>query len=407
MKQVAERMKGMPGFSIDKVAAAAGNDPTVLRLENLDTDLLPPAAALKATREAVGDDDSNSYLPFTGRRDLCEALTLHLESQTGHKYDPLTEVVITSGGTEGIMDSLLAICNPGDEVVVTDPTYAGMIYRIKMTGAVPKFVPFHLVAQKKADGSVSESWRLDLNALKNSVGPKTRAIFIMSPSMPSGALLNMEEWQAVAELCIRHDIWLLYNAAMERIIYDGLPYIHPASLPGMAERTITIGSVSKEYRMIGWRLGWVVGPVEILPSIAQAHIYNVVTPTGLTQTAALAALRSPLSDLEGAVREWERRRNAIVAQLQGFPLIPAAGGWSMLLDVGKMGYSAVEASELLLEKGKIAATPMDSWGDVNSTQFIRFVFTNEPVERLSDMRERLLNALPPKEDSPYAHLCPN
>jgi aspartate/methionine/tyrosine aminotransferase len=382
-----KRLEGIPGFSIDRVAAAAEGDPEILRLENLDTDLLPPAAALTASKKAIDEDDANSYLPFTGRTDLCQAVSDHLFQQTGHRYDAETEVCITSGGTEGLLDSLLAITDPGDEVIVTDPTYCGMINRTRLAGAVPKFVPFNLIGNE---------WRLDLNALKEAVTDRTRAFFIMSPSMPSGAMLDMQEWQTIVNFCVSRDIWLLYDAAMERIIYDNRPFIHPASLPEMADRTITVGSVSKEFRMIGWRLGWIVAPASIMKDIALTHIYNVVTPTGISQAAALEALRAPQSDLKNAVKEWEKRRNIIIEQLKGLPLIPAAGGWSMLLDVGRMGYNSFEASDLLLTIGKIAATPMRDWGVKNSDQFVRFVFSNEPVERLSDLRERVLKSLPIK-----------
>src|SRR6185503_13670647 len=138
-------------------------------------------------------------------------------------------------------------------------------------------------------------WRLDLDALAGAVTGRTRAVFLMNPSMPSGAVLSRCEWESVASLCVRHSLWLLYNAAMERILYDGRPYLHPASLPGMAGRTITVGSVSKEYRMIGWRVGWVAGPADIMTDVARVGIYNVVSPVGLTQRAAAVALAEPES----------------------------------------------------------------------------------------------------------------
>src|SRR5262249_40877590 len=149
-------------------------------------------------------------------------------------------------------------------------------------------------------------WRLDLDAFAAAISERTRAVFVMNPSMPSGAVLNRGEWEAIAALCLRHSLWLLYNAAMERILYDGRPYLHPAGLPGMAERTITVGSVSKEYRMIGWRVGWVTGPADIIRDVAKVGIYNVVTPVGLTQKAAAAALKVPDSDLASAIAEWQR-----------------------------------------------------------------------------------------------------
>lgn len=379
-----KRLSGIPGFSIDRVAEAAGNDPEILRLENLDTDIAPPQGVIEASKYALTNDDANSYLPFTGSLALCSAVAEHLYTQSHIVYDPLKEVVITCGGTEGMFDTLLAVTDPGDEVILTDPTYAGMINRVRLAGAIPKLVPFQLI-----DGQ----WRLDLDILQERVTDRTRALFIMNPSMPSGALLNMHEWQQIAKICIERNIWLIYNAAMERIIYDGNPYIHPASLPGMDEHTITIGSVSKEFRMIGWRVGWVVGPEAIIKDISLVHIYNVVTPTGLSQAAACCALQAPDSDLRAVVNEWEKRRNTIVEQLAGLPIISAAGGWSMLLNVSELGYTSFEASDLLLKHGKIAATPMRDWGEKNSDQFIRLVFSNEPVNRLSDIRSRLLRSL--------------
>ncbi len=377
------RLENIPGFSIDRVAAEAGDDPDVLRLENLDTDLAPPAAAIAATRAAVGRDEDNSYLPFTGKLALRESVAQHVSKQTEHSYSP-SEVVITCGGTEGMFDALLATTDPGDEVILTDPTYAGMIYRVRLAGAVPRLVPFVV--------SGSE-WRLDLDALRATVSDRTRVLFIMNPSMPSGAVLNQEEWNAIADICQEHSTWLIYNAVMERILFDSRPFIHPASLAGMAERTITVGSVSKEYRMIGWRIGWIVGPSPVMGDMARVHIYNCVTPGGIAQAGALAALQSPYEDFASCVAEWQRRRDAVNDQLRDMPITSASGGWSQLLDVGAMGYRSFEASDLLLKRGKIAATPMRDWGEQNGDQFVRLVFSNEPVERLAELHDRVTLAL--------------
>src|SRR5262245_40357234 len=217
-----KRLEGIPGFAIDRVAAAAGNDPDVLRLENLDTDLVPPAAAIAATHSALTDDNANSYLPFTGSVLLRTEVAQHIQRLTGHSYTT-EEVVITAGGTEGLFDALLATTDPGDEVILTDPTYAGMIYRVSLAGAIPRLVPFQ---------SARNEWRIDLDALHSAVNTKTRAMFIMNPSMPSGAVLNQEEWTTIANICERHSLWLIYNAVMERILFDGRKLIHPVTLPG-------------------------------------------------------------------------------------------------------------------------------------------------------------------------------
>ena len=379
-----DRLNNVPGFSIDRVAEAAGDDPEVLRLENLDTDLRPPQEAIDATREAIDEDDSNSYLPFIGQNDLREAATWHVSRLSGTSYDPYRNSAITAGGSEGLFNALLATVNQGDEVILTDPTYAGMIYRVRLAGGTPRLTPFVLCGNE---------WRLDTDALRNAVTDRTRVLFIMNPSMPSGATLNREEWEVISELCRSHNLWLLYNAAMERILYDERPYLHPVSLPGMAERTITVGSISKEYRMIGWRVGWVVGPDTIMDDIGLVGIYNVVTPVGLTQSAAAVALRSPDSDVADAVVEWQRRRDVIVEELADLPLIPAAGGWSMLINVGRLGYKSFTASDRLLQHGKIAATPMRDWGEINGDQFVRLVFSNEPVDRLRGIGQKVRHAL--------------
>ena len=136
-----ERFRDIQPFGIDRVAAAAGDDPEVLRLENLDTDIAPPPSAVAATREAVGTDEANSWLPFTGLAPLREAVSARLERQTGRAYDPLAEVVIASGGLPALLSALLATVDDGDDVVVTDPTYAGIIGRVRLAGARPVFVP--------------------------------------------------------------------------------------------------------------------------------------------------------------------------------------------------------------------------------------------------------------------------
>jgi aspartate/methionine/tyrosine aminotransferase len=379
MRMSVRRLDHIPGFSIDRVAAAAGDDPEVLRLENLDTDLPPPAVAVEATRAAIGSSESNSYLPFHGKVDLRMAVAQRLCKQTRHDYTA-DEIVITCGATEGMLDVLLAITDPGDEVILTDPTYAGMINRVRLVGAVPRFAPFSVT---------NNEWRLDLDELRAAVSPRSGALFLMNPSMPTGAVLNRAEWEAVAEICRDRRLWLIYNAAMERILFDDRAYVHPATLPGMRDRTITIGSISKEYRMIGWRVGWIAGPKAIMGDICRAHIYNVVTPPGIAQAGAEAALQASPEELVPVITEWQRRRDTVLEQLRGYAVKPAAGGWSLLLDVGEMGLDSATASNQMLKHGKIAATPMKGWGEVNSDQFVRLVFSKEPVQRLSELRQRM------------------
>ena len=384
MNHPSPRLGDVVGFSIDRVAAAAEADPDILRLENLDTDIPPPEAAVAATRAAIGHDDANSYLPFLGSDALRAAAAAHVSRLSGVPHDPDTQTIITAGGTEGLFNALLALIEPGDEVVVTDPTYAGMLYRVRLAGGVARFAPFMVQGG---------GWALDLDRFHDAVTDRTRVIFLMNPSIPSGAVLTREDWEEVARVCEERGIWLLYNAAMERILFDGRAYVHPASVDGLADRTITVGSVSKEYRMIGWRVGWVTGPRRVMNRIGLVSIYNVVTPVGVTQPGALAALTDPDgAGVADAVEEWERRRNAVLAELDGLPVERGDGGWSLLVDTGVLGIDGAAASTRLLERRKVAATPMTHWGRENAAQFVRIVFSNEPVKRLRGLGERVRQA---------------
>lgn len=377
------RLRDIPGFSIDRIAAAAGNDPDVLRLENLDTDLKPPRAAIEATRAALESKEANSYLPFIGRLDLRSAIADRLRRQTNYAYGP-EHVVVTCGGTEATLDVLLALTDPGDEVILTDPCYAGTIMRVRLAGAVPKFLPW------LAD---SRGWRLNLDALEQGITPATKVLLLMSPSMPTGGFIDADEWGRIARICQDNALWLIYVAAMDKIVFRGLPLLHPAALEGMAERTITIGSVSKEFRMIGWRVGWAVVPAAVISDVVRAHLYNVVTPPGVTQVGAAAAFQTPDDDFECCRAEWERRHDTLISELSGYPVVPAAGGWSLLMNVHKLGLDAEVASDRLLRLGKVAATPMTHWGKHVAPQYVRFVFSNEPVGRLRSLGDRLRRAL--------------
>ena len=378
------RLDDIPGFNIDRVAAAAGDDPDVLRMENLDTDVRPPAAAIAATKAAMDEDEANSWLPFTGRDDLKEAVAAFIERRGGPRYDA-RQVVIVPGEGVAMLDALYATTDPGDEVIVTDPTYAGMINRVRMVGAVPRVVPLIVV-----DGE----WRLDTDALQAAVSERTRAVFINNASFPTGWVASSDEWQQIRDIVVEHDLRLIYWAMFEGVLYDGRTVIHPAGLPGMRDRTITVGDVTAEPRMIAWRIGWVVAPGELVNDVARIHIYSGLLSSGFSQIGARVALEQPPADLAAANAEWQRRRDETMRQLYGYPVVPAAGGWSLLMDVNAMGLDCVEASNRLLEQ-KVAATPMRGWGAEVADRHVRFVFSNEPVERLAVLGERVHAALGP------------
>lgn len=381
------RLKDIPGIGVNLVgdAADAASDPEILRLENLDTDLRPPTIALQASHAAIDDDHANSYLPFQGRWSLREAACAHVQRISGAAYDPATQCVSVAGGLNGITNALLATVEPGMEVVIVDPIYAGLVNRIRLAGGIPRFVSCE---------PTPSGWVVSPEALAAAVGPQTAAVLLMGPAMPTGATFDTAHLDALADPVREHGAWIIYDAAMERIRFDGRPPVHPAAHPALADRVITVGSASKELRMIGWRVGWVVGPAPIVADIGLVGLTNVVCQVGIAQEAVAAALAASDADTDvaEATAIWKARSAEILRQLADFACVPPDGGWSLLVDTRPLGLTPAELSARLLARGKVAATPMTDWGP-SGAHYLRLVFANEPIERLGDLRARFEAAL--------------
>lgn len=295
--------------------------------------------------------------------------------------------MITAGGLSGVLNTLFATVEPGQGVLLTDPTYIGLINRVKLVGAIPVLSPMEFRS--------GEFWRFPRENLEQFIassqeksGIRISALLLTSPALPSGVYLDREDWQAVADVCVSQDILLLYDAAFERLLFDGRPVVHPASLPGMESRTITIGSASKELRMIGWRVGWVVGPAWVIADIQLVGMANVVVPVGIAQRAAQVALQDSHQDCLEFSKELQARRDLLMQELKGLPVGVPAGGWSFVLQV----QNGLEAVSALMDQG-IYTTSMDGWGEVHGKNLVWFVFSNEPCHRLKSIGARVRTAL--------------
>ena len=312
------RLRHIPGIGVDEIgdAADATGNPRFLRLENLDTDVPPPAVAREVTHAAVEADEANSYLPFQGHRALREAAAGHVAAMSGQPCDPGTECVSVAGGLNGILNVLLATVEPGQEVVICDPIYAGLVNRIRLAGGIPR----HVRCVPGAGG-----WATDPGELAAAIGPRSAAVLLMSPAMPSGAILSGEHFDALAGPVSRHGAWVIWDAAMERIVFGARRPVHPARHPGLASRTITVGSASKELRMIGWRVGWVAGSVAAPvhpgrggrdPDDRLGAQRRAVPPSRVRQRARRAAQR-PARPLRRRLRLKRRASGAGVQRSEG------------------------------------------------------------------------------------------
>ncbi|KAL2202316.1 putative aminotransferase [Sarocladium strictum] len=381
------RLDHVQGIGVDQMGELAdASDAEYLRLENLDVNIPADQEALECTERCVRQDECNSYLPFIGKRRLRDVAADHVSELSGIKYSGDRNCTISAGGLSGILNVLLATVEEGDEVIVTDPTYRGLTNRVLLAGGVPKFVPYIFAPGRE--------WKLDCEALRSAISPRTSAMLLMSPSMPCGGYFTHDDWNLIAELCVENDLILILDTAMERLVFDSRSVIHPAGLPGMAERTITVGSASKELRMIGWRVGWIVGPEDFMGDIAAVSMANVVVPVGIAQDAVAIALersKAPAA-LDNYIAELQARRDLILSELGDLPVGVPAGGWSLLLRVSDFGMDGREVSRRLLEQG-VCATAMNGWGEVHGSQYVRFVFSNETQDRLKGIGSKVRKAL--------------
>jgi aspartate/methionine/tyrosine aminotransferase len=372
----------MVRMTMADMAELADRRPGSFRLENADSDLAPPAHAVNATRDAVGVDRYNSYLPLHGLPELRQAISERYRADIGLEYDPDGEIVVTAGIGEAMLDVLLSYVNDQDRVLMTNPTYNGMAQRVRLAGGVQVFAD-----QVEADG-----WHLRAADIRTAARG-CKVIFYGSPSMPTGVVLRRDETERLCEAAVENDALVVFNGAVDKLVFDGLEVINPATLPGLRERTIIVGSVTKNYNMIGWRIGWAVGPRELMKPVHDVHIFNGIMASGYSEAGATAALAGPQDYVAQSVATYQRRRDLLVDRLRKVPgmrLVPPDGGYFFVANIEALGVSARDFCRRLLEEEDVAITPMNAWGaDDFGERHVRFIFTNEPEDRLEEAASRV------------------
>jgi aspartate/methionine/tyrosine aminotransferase len=382
VRMISQRVSSMMRMTMADMADAADAVPGAFRLENADTHLIPAPHVLEATRRTVGEDDCNSYLPLRGLRVLREAIARRYEADHGLSYDPETEIVVTCGAGESLLNALLTLIDPGDRVLLTNPTYSGMAQRVRLAGGEQVFTPLRREAGR---------WALDLDDLGRSARG-CRVLFYASPCMPVGTVFTRAETEAMAAAA-DNDAWIVFNGHADKVAFGGRAVVNPATLPGTRERTLVVGCMSKNYGMPGWRIGWALGPPAVMRAMEDVHIFNGIMPSGFCQAGAAAALAGPQSWQAEAVSTYERGQAALLDELgrsRRLAAVPAEGGYYCLLDVEATGTPGVEFAERALAEEQVAITPMHGWGSDDFGQhLVRLIFTNEPEDRLREAGRRL------------------
>ena len=379
---IAKRCTSIVHMTMADMAELADRKPNAIRLENADISLPPPRHVIQATQEAVGVDRYNSYLPLQGLIEMRQAIADRYDADLGIRYDPEGEVLVTCGAGEAMLDVLLTYVDAGDKVLMTNPTYNGMAQRVRLTNGVQVFT----------DLVEEQGWHLDPAAFRERARG-CKVIFYSSPSMPTGTVFRPDETQLISEVAAENDALLIFVAAVDKITFDGSRVVHPATLPGMRDRTITVGCVTKNYNMIGWRIGWAVGPRALLKPVHDVHIFNAIMPSGYAQAGAIAALTGPQDGVKASVEIFQRNRDVLVARLMSIPgmrIVKPEGGLFFLANISALGVSSTEFCTKLLEEEEVAITPMVAWGsDDFGHEHVRFIFTNEPEDRLIEAAERI------------------
>jgi aminotransferase len=298
------------------------------------------------------------------------------------EIDPEREITVCCGATEGMIASLPAVTNPGDEVVVFEPYYENYHPDALLCGAERKLVTLH-----------APDWRFDPDELRRAFSPRTKAIVVNTPNNPTGKVFSREELLCIASLCQEFDALAITDEIYEHITYDGLRHVPIATLPGMRERTITINSLSKTFSVTGWRVGWAIAPPEITNTVRKVHDFLTVGAATPLQHAGILALDLPDSYFDGLSAEYDGRRRAAIAMLEaaGFRCYVPGGAYYVMCDISGFGArNDVEFAQDLVERVGVAGVPGSSFylDPALGASQIRFCFCKK-YETLAAAGERL------------------
>jgi N-succinyldiaminopimelate aminotransferase len=314
----------------------------------------PPARMMEVASEAMAAG-LNQYTGLGGLPELRTAVCEDLQSRLRLTYDPDTEVLVTYGATEAVSAAVLALCDPGDELLVLDPAYDSYAAAAAFAGARAVPVPLDLTG----GGPV-----LDPEVLEAAVTDRTRALLLNSPHNPSGRALSEQDLAAVADVCVRHDLTAVTDEVYEHLLHRGRRHASLAAAPGMRERTLRVSSAGKTFTATGWKVGWVTGPAPLVTAVRTVKQFLTFTGNGPFQAAVAHGLRCEQDWVRGNAAALERRRDLLATGLQsvGLEVLPDDGGYFLLADTGSVGEpdAAAYAERLMVDKG-VAAIPASAF----------------------------------------------
>lgn len=355
-----------------------------------DTD--GPEEIREAAVRALRDGRGNQYPPGPGVPELRSAIAAHQKQRYGLAYDPDREVLVTAGATEAIAASLLALVEPGDEVVALEPYYDSYAASIAMAGGtrVPVTLRPH---EETREGVTHRRFRLDLDELRDAVTDNTRLLLVNTPHNPTGTVLTREELGEIAKLAVERDLLVITDEVYEHLVFDEAEHLPLASFPGMRERTVTIGSAGKTFSFTGWKVGWVTGTPDLVTAVRSAKQFLTYVASGPFQYAVAEALALPDTYFAAFRADMLAKRDVLAAGLTeaGFKVFQPAGTYFITTDIRPLGESDGFAfCRALPERAGVVAIPNAVFYDHREAgaPFVRFAFCKR-TEVLEEAAKRL------------------
>ena len=382
--RLSRRVQDVPPSGIRRFFDVLASMPDVISLGVGEPDFDTPERVVEAGVVSLRSGRTH-YTSNYGTIELREAVARNLDRLYGVSYDYEREVLITVGVSEGLATALAAVIDPGDEVILAEPTYVSYVPDVIFAGGIPVAVPTR----------PEDAWQLEPEAVEAAITPRTKALFIGFPNNPTGAILEPETLRALAEIAERHDLLVISDEIYDRLIFGGHRHEAFSALPGMRERTILLGGFSKAYAMTGWRVGYACAPTDLLDAMLKVHQYTIMSAPTTAQDAAAVAIYECEGDVERMIAEYDRRRRMFVSGLEriGLPTVEPRGAFYAFPDIRASGLSSEEFATRLLHEERVAVVPGDAFGR-SGEGFVRTTLATsyEHLEEALVRIERFLGA---------------
>jgi aminotransferase len=377
-RALAQRVLGVPPSGIRRFFDIAATMDDVISLGVGEPDFDTPRMIVEAGVESLREGRTH-YTSNYGTFELRRALADHLERRYGVRYDPATELLVTVGASEAVDLALRATCDPGDEVILHEPSYVAYVPAIVFAGGTVR----HIATRFEDD------FALDPAAVEAAITPRTKALFLGYPCNPTGAVLPPDVQEELAAIAVRHDLLVYSDEIYDRLAYGTYAHRPMSALPGMRERTILMGGFSKAYAMTGWRVGYLAAPASMLEGIVKIHQYGIMSASTIAQDAALVAVVEGEPEVERMRAEYDRRRRLIVDGLNalGLETFEPLGAFYAFPRITSTGLSDEVFAERLLTQEHVAVVPGSAFGP-SGAGHVRMCYATS-YERLEEALVRI------------------